>query len=92
MAACAIDHLIGASASVIDSGARLVGQASRIKREIAAASGDQQAGFADVNAALAQIDRATEQNAAPARTGGGRATATATAGDSVAAAPRCLYH
>jgi methyl-accepting chemotaxis protein len=73
-----IHRLIGASASEVDAGARLVGQAGRtmgdivgsiervtsIVSEIAAASGEQLAGIVDVNAALAQIDQATQQNAA----------------------------
>ncbi len=73
-----IHRLIGASASEVDAGARLVGQAGRtmddivgsigrvsaIVSDIAAASGEQLAGIVHVNAALAQIDQATQQNAA----------------------------
>ena len=73
-----IHRLIGDSASEVDAGARLVGQAGRtmddivgsigrvsaIVSEIADASGEQLAGIVHVNAALAQIDQATQQNAA----------------------------
>ncbi|MES2759366.1 MAG: methyl-accepting chemotaxis protein [Pseudomonadota bacterium] len=73
-----IKRLIGASASDVDAGAQLVGQAGRtmadivgsiarvsgIVSEIAAASGEQLAGIVHVNQALAQIDQATQQNAA----------------------------
>jgi methyl-accepting chemotaxis protein len=73
-----INRLIGASASEVDAGARLVGQAGRtmgeivggiervscIVSEIAAASGEQLAGILHVNAALVQIDQTTQQNAA----------------------------
>jgi methyl-accepting chemotaxis protein len=73
-----IKHLIGASAGEVDAGARLVGQAGRtmddivgsigrvsaIISEIAAASADQLGGIVHVNAALAQIEQATQQNAA----------------------------
>ena len=73
-----IKRLIGASASEVDAGAQLVGQAGRtmadivggigrvssIVSEIAAASGEQLAGIVHVNEALAQIDQATQQNAA----------------------------
>ena len=73
-----IKQLIGASAGQVDAGARLVGQAGRTMGEIvdsiarvtdiisaiAIASGEQLAGIVHVNAALAQIDQATQQNAA----------------------------
>ena len=73
-----IKQLIGASASEVDAGARLVDQAGRtmndivdsiarvtdIISEIAIASNEQLAGIVHVNAALAQIDQATQQNAA----------------------------
>jgi methyl-accepting chemotaxis protein len=73
-----IHRLIGDSASEVDAGARLAGQAGRtmadivggigrvtvIVSEIADASGEQLAGIVHVNAALAQIDQATQQNAA----------------------------
>jgi methyl-accepting chemotaxis protein len=73
-----IKRLIGASAGEVDAGARLVGQAGRtmddivdsigrvsaIVSEIAGASADQLGGIVDVNAALAQIEQATQQNAA----------------------------
>ena len=73
-----IHRLIGESASEVDAGARLAGQAGRtmgdivgsigrvtvIVSEIADASGEQLAGIVHVNAALAQIDQATQQNAA----------------------------
>jgi methyl-accepting chemotaxis protein len=73
-----IKQLIGASASEVNAGARLVGQAGRtmdeivgsigrvseIVSEIAIASSEQLAGIVHVNAALAQIDQATQQNAA----------------------------
>jgi methyl-accepting chemotaxis protein len=73
-----IRRLIGASASEVDAGARLVGEAGRtmadivdsigkvssIVGEIAAASGEQLDGIVHVNAALAQIDQATQHNAA----------------------------
>jgi methyl-accepting chemotaxis protein len=73
-----IHRLIGASATEVDTGARLVGEAGRtmadivdsigkvsaIVSEIAAASGEQLDGIVHVNAALAQIDQATQQNAA----------------------------
>jgi methyl-accepting chemotaxis protein len=72
-----IHRLIGASACEVDAGARLVGEAGRtmgdivggigqvsaIVSEIAAASAEQLAGIIHVNAALAQIDQATQQNA-----------------------------
>jgi methyl-accepting chemotaxis protein len=73
-----IKQLIGASAGHVDAGARLVGHAGRtmgeivdsiarvtdIISEIAIASSEQLAGIVHVNAALAQIDQATQQNAA----------------------------
>jgi methyl-accepting chemotaxis protein len=73
-----IKRLIGASASEVDAGARLVGEAGRtmgdivgsigrvtdIVSEIAIASSEQLSGIVHVNAALAQIDQATQQNAA----------------------------
>jgi methyl-accepting chemotaxis protein len=73
-----IKQLIGASAGHVDAGARLVGQAGRtmgeivdsiarvtdIISEIAIASSEQLTGIVHVNAALAQIDQATQQNAA----------------------------
>jgi methyl-accepting chemotaxis protein len=73
-----IKRLIGDSASEVDAGARLVGEAGRtmadivasigrvssIVSDIAAASGEQLDGIVDVNAALAQIDQVTQQNAA----------------------------
>jgi methyl-accepting chemotaxis protein len=73
-----IHRLIGDSASEVDAGARLAGQAGRtmddivsgigrvtaIVSAIADASGEQLAGIVHVNAALAQIDQATQQNAA----------------------------
>ncbi len=73
-----IKQLIGASAGEVDAGARLVGQAGRtmddivvsiarvtdIISEIAIASSEQLTGIVHVNAALAQIDQATQQNAA----------------------------
>jgi methyl-accepting chemotaxis protein len=73
-----IKRLIGASAGEVDTGARLVGEAGRtmadivgsigkvsdIVSDIAAASGAQLAGIVQVNAALAQIDQTTQQNAA----------------------------
>jgi methyl-accepting chemotaxis protein len=73
-----IHRLIGASATEVDAGARLVEQAGRtmgeivdgigrvsaIVSEIADASVEQLEGIVHVNAALAQIDQATQQNAA----------------------------
>jgi methyl-accepting chemotaxis protein len=73
-----IHRLIGASASEVDAGARLVeqagrtmseivdgiGQVSAIVSEIADASVEQLEGIVHVHAALAQIDQATQHNAA----------------------------
>jgi methyl-accepting chemotaxis protein len=84
-----IHRLIGASASEVDAGARLVGEAGRtmadivgsigqvsaIVSDIAAASGEQLDGIVQVNAALAQIDRSTQQNAALVEQAAAAATA-----------------
>jgi methyl-accepting chemotaxis protein len=73
-----INRLIGASASEVDAGTSLVeqagrtmneivegiGQVSTIVSEIADASAEQLEGIVQVHAALAQIDQATQHNAA----------------------------
>ena len=77
-AAKEIKELIGASVEKVETGSKLVGQAgttmdevvgsvkrvSSIISEIAVASGEQNAGIAQVNQAIAQMDAVTQQNAA----------------------------
>ncbi|MBL8383376.1 MAG: hypothetical protein JNM90_09890 [Burkholderiales bacterium] len=77
-AAREIHGLIGDSAGKVDTGSKLVGEAGAtmqdvvraVKRvtdimsEIAAASGEQSAGIEQVNQAVAQMDKVTQQNAA----------------------------
>jgi methyl-accepting chemotaxis protein len=52
-----------------------IGKVSAIVSDIAAASGEQLAGIVQVNAALAQIDRSTQQNAALVEQAAAAATA-----------------
>ncbi len=77
-AAKEIKGLIGASVEQVESGARLVTEAgdgmasiivqarqvSDMIREISAAANEQLRGMGEVNSAVAQLDRATQQNAA----------------------------
>ena len=77
-AAKEIKELIGASVDKVETGSKLVGQAgttmdevvgsvkrvSSIISEIAVASGEQNAGIAQINEAITQMDAVTQQNAA----------------------------